>query len=74
MEITDTNGHAFYLQLQEKVGFIMNYHIKRLILEIVNSMLKLTDKNCNDDAMFTTNCFCMLIGAKQLNAFNELKN
>ena len=44
------------------------------MLEMINSMLKLTGQNCNNDTMFTANCFYALIGVKQLNAFNELKN
>ena len=74
LELADTSRHAFYLWLREKGGFKMNYCIKRSMLEIANSILKLMRNNYNDDTRLTANCFCTLTGAKQLNVFNKSKN
>ena len=52
----------------------MSSNVKRLILEMANSSLKLTSENCNDETMLTANYFYMLVSAKKLRTFYELKN
>ena len=64
LELAGTDRHAFCLLLQEKVTFEVNCHIKRLMLNTANSVLKLIEKNCNNGAMLTANYFFMLTCAK----------